>query len=97
VWNVKEQTLAVVQIDVASYYGSAVVQAESDCLVTIFPNGIGHAWNLADGTRRVDFVINAPFTTVVPEHMPYAGVRACVAIGDFIAVHVGSHVVRIYA
>ena len=94
-WNIKTQNLTVIPIEVASYYSSAVVCAGSDYLVTIIPNGLGHVWNLADGTRRTQFVVDIAFRQL--EHIPFANVRACVAVGDFVAVHVGSHAVRIYA
>ena len=96
--NVKTQNLVVIPIDaVASYYSSAVVRASSDYLVTIIPNGIGHVWNLADETLRTQFIIDIPNGSRPPKHIPFAVVRACVAVGEFVAVQVGSHEVRIYA
>jgi WD40 repeat protein len=95
-WNVKTQNLVVIPIDaVASYYSSAVVRASSDYLVTIIPNSIGHVWNLADETLIAQFVVDILFRQL--GYIPFANVRACVAVGEFVAVQVGSHAVRIYA
>jgi WD40 repeat protein len=99
VWNVKKQVLTVIPIDMASYHVSAVVSASSDCLVAITVNGTAHAWNLADGTQRANFVIDIPYVSWSRPHQNsnMDNVRDCVAVGDFVAVHVGSRAVRIYS
>ena len=97
-WNVKTQNVFVIPIDaVASYYSSAVVCAGSDYLVTIIPNGIGHVWNFADGTLMAEFIVDMPNGSRPPKHIPFYVVRSCVAVGEFVAVHVASNAVRIYA